>query len=53
MQVIHALIDKLVNSNLAEWHKITLKDGKKGLAIFFPIDKWELVNNELIQIKKK
>lgn len=53
MQVIHAMIDKLVNLNLAEWHKITLQDSRKGIAIFFPVDKWELVDNELIQIKKK
>ena len=51
--LIQTLADKLIESKLVEWHKITLQDSRKGFALFFPADKWEIVNNELIEIVSK
>lgn len=51
VKIIQALADKLVKSKLLEWHKISLLDSRKGFALFFPSDKWELVENQLVEIK--
>lgn len=51
VKFIQALADKLIELNLVEWHKVQLKDGRKGYALFFPTNNWELVENELIEIK--
>ena len=49
-KLIQALAQKLIENHLVEWHKISLKDSRKGYALFFPSDKWELVENELVEI---
>ena len=51
-KVIQALAQKLEELNLIEWHKIQLKSGRKGFAIFFPEESWELVDNQKIELKK-
>lgn len=37
-KMIRSFAEKL--GGRVEWHKITLKDGRNGLALFFPADKW-------------
>lgn len=50
-KMIQALADKLVQNKKAEWRKIQLKDGRKGFGLFFPVQYWELVNDEIVEIK--
>ena len=49
--IIQTFADKLIDSKLIEWHKVTLLDSRKGYALFFPNDKWEFVNNKFVEIK--
>jgi hypothetical protein len=49
--MLQSFADKLIDSDLAEWHKITLENSQKGLALFFPFTKWNLANNELTENK--
>jgi len=47
--MIQSLADKLIQNNSAEWHKITLKDSRKGYALFFPDSKWKLENEMIVE----
>lgn len=49
-KLIQSFAKSLVDSKLLEWHKVSLKDGRKGFALFFPTDTWEVVENEILPI---
>jgi hypothetical protein len=50
-KMIQMFAEKLVKEKYLEWHKIVLKDGRKGYALFFDNLKWELVDNQIVEIK--
>lgn len=40
-QMLTAMADRLVGDGLAEWRRISLGDGRRGYALFFPVARWE------------